>query len=900
MKSKLFSIAALSLGLCLAAAIGRGEATTTSCSTIYQDAAWAISTCPDDPRIPATMTVWLDGVEQSEPAARIEIAHPTDDGTSRPTVVVLYASGFVRLKPNADPTPAIPFGISAVLGPAYWAGGVYHHNPTLESVHMTTAWLPNGPLRLTITGTNGIFAVGYKVTMPPPSDNLTRWHIAQTYTATTTISIDADRLVDHEGFKLAQFSSMFINQAGSCDGGDGGCHDADGARYIAAGGAHRQVAFADVESGWVFSSTSALEDVWLDILHSDDQGWQGNTPNVRIALDALPEAGTITPQGWISATTDPNQDNVGLWLHDDGVTGWNAGQSASTSYWILAQDDPPEPWADLGLRTGLTFLDFESSADCFFVHDHGQTVTGTVDTILGYTDTALQLSYNLGSTDRNWAQIRCNFDPPLDLSAYDHLRFDWRGDPDAANSLEVGLIDQLGTTERIFGRGYHHVTHRDWWGQLVVPFHFLGPWTEGTTFDPTQVVAFILSVVKDGLDDAGGTGRIAIDNLNAYNVVSRAVPTDFSTATTNTVAATSAAQWLTSQQQVAGLLKSWAEESTCVAHTYDQALTLIVFSHEGMWTQADATVAGLVQAQNLDGSWFKSYDCDNSSLSCVHCHKWEGDIAWAVYALSRYLALGGTYPQARTAMEDGAAWLATRLAPNGCPVIDHTEGTIDAWWALQAAGLNYRDGADQLKNCLLTYYWDATMGRFKGGRDWQQPYLDNQTWGSAFLQSIGREEDARRALSYAYQVLRLPARGGQIFGLDGQGGPWSVWNEGSGQYAAVAGEGADDLVRELLAQQRADGAVPGSPGDFTGGGVWTTRWYGVAPTAWLYFALSPSEPFRETTWTWLPLVLKNYPWSRVSSYWLHTRGVDDGTQKQLRATHLRTLPRHLCPPHRRQ
>jgi len=859
MKIRLFSITvALLLGLCLTVAFARGQAAPASCSPIYQDAAWTISSCPTDPSVPATMAVWLDGVAQPEPVARLEIAHLTDDGVDWPTVAVLYASGYVRLKPNADPMPPIPFGTSVVLGPAYWSGGIYHHNPTLESVYVATGLLPNGPLRLKITGTNGDLTVAYEVTMPPPSDNLTRWHVSQVYTATTAITLDAGRLANHEGVKLAQFSSMFVNQAASCDREGGGCHDADGARYIATDGVRRQVAFADVGGGWVFSSTNALGDVWLDALHGDDQGWQGNTPNVRLALDALPAAETITPQGWISPTTDPNQDNVGLWLHDDGVTGWSAGQSASTGYWILAQDDPLAPWADLGLRTGLTFLDFEDSANCFFVHDSGQTTTGTVGTIAGYTDTALQLHYDLGSAERNWAQVRCNFEPPLDLSAYDHLRFDWRGDPGAANSLEVGLIDQVGTTQRIFGRGYHHVAHRDWWGQLVVPFNFLSPWVEDATFDPSRVVAFILSVVKDGPDDSGGMGRIAIDNLSAYNVVSRTIPADFSPTMTHTVAATSAAQWLASQQQETGLLKSWAEEPTCAAHTYDQTLALIVFSHEGMWTQADALVRALAQAQNDDGSWFKSYDCDDSNLPCVHCHKWEGDIAWAIYALSRYIALGGTHPQARTAMNDGAVWLATRLGSDGCLVIDHTEGTIDAWWALQAAGPGYRDEANQLRDCLLTCYWDDAMGRFKGGRNWQQPYLDNQTWGSAFLRAVGREEDARWALSYAYQVLRLPARGGQLFGFDGQGGPWSVWNEGSGQYVAAGGEKADVFVRELLTQQQPDGALPSSPDDFAGGGVWTTRWHGVAPTVWLYFALNPPEPFRATTWVWLPLVLRSH------------------------------------------
>ncbi|RLC67971.1 MAG: hypothetical protein DRI48_00870 [Chloroflexi bacterium] len=859
MKGRSFYIAALFLGLFLTTLVALGRTTPTDdCTPIYQDVAWTISTCPDDPSVPATMTVWLNGTEQPDLAARLEFAHLTADGVSRPTVAVLYSSAFVRLKQNADPAPAIPFGTSVVLGPAYWAGGVYHHSPTLDNVSITTDWLPSGPLRLAISGTNADFEVGYEVTLPSPSDELTRWHVAQYYTATAPISLDSGRLDSHEGFRLAQFSSMFINQSGSCGGGDGGCHDSDGARYIAADGTRRQVAFADVDGGWMFSSTATLGDVWLDALHSDDQSWQGNTPNLRLALDAVPEAGTVTPQGWISPTADPDQDNVGLWLHDDSVTAWSAGQSDSVGYWILAQDDPPEPWAELGLRTGLTFLDFEGSADCFFVHDPGQETTGSVYTIAGYTDTALELSYDLGSANHNWAQVRCDFEPPLDLSAYDHLRFDWRGDPEAANSLEVGLIDQAGTVQRIFARGYHHDTHRGCWGQLVIPFNFLPPWTTATTFDSTHVVAFMLSVVNDG-DDVGGAGRIAIDNLNAYNVVSRTIATDFSTPVTNTTATARAVQWLASQQQqTTGLLKSWAEESTCTAHIYDQALALIVFSHEGLWPQADAIVTSLGQAQNADGTWYKSYDCNNGNLPCVHCHKWEGDIAWAIYALSRYQVQGGALPQTGAVMDQAASWLTDRVAPDGCLEIDHTEGTIDAWWALQVAGPNYRDEAKQLKDCLLTEYWDEKMGRFKGGRDWRQPYLDNQTWGAAFLRAIGREEDARRALSYAYETLRLPARGGQLFGFDGQAGPWAVWNEGTEQYVAAGGAEADDFARELVSQQRRDGAQSGSPDNFAGGGVWTTRWHGIAPTAWLYFALTPGEPFPEEHRVWLPLVLRNH------------------------------------------
>jgi hypothetical protein len=834
----------------------------SDCSIIYAPGnGWIIDLCAADPSIPVPMDVLLDGNSQGQ-AALVRIYHRSQSDPGSPQVAVIYASGFIRLKQNADPTPPIPFGSSFVLGPAYWSDTpAYHHNPQLYQLAVDTTWLPTGPLRMWAKGSNHDFDVAYELTLPPPRDHQTRLYVTQVYTATASITIDPSRRVESQGFKLVQISSMFINEAGTCDGGDTGCHDSDGARFIGGDLARHQVAFADVvPPSFVFSPTLPLGSTWLDALHSDDESWQGNTPNVRVALDALPDSHTVTPQGWISATVYPTNDNANLWLHDDGPASqsWASGQSDQVSYWLLAQDDPPEPWADLGLRSGQTFLDFESNHNCTFVKHAGQPTTGELKTIASYSDTALELAYDLGSGDGNWVQIRCNFDPPLDLSLYDHLRLEWRGDPDTANSLEVGLINPGDSQEHIFARSYPHVTHHYWWGQLIIPFTFLHPWTEETSFDPSRVSALFVSVVKGSAEDTGGSGSVAIDNVGAYSVVSRAIPATFGMVSANTIAATATANWLAAQQQPTGLLKSWQEESSCVAHTYDQALALIVFSHRGMWTQADALVEALLETQNQDGSWFKSYDCSAGDPPCVHCHKWEGDISWAIYALSRYAAMGGQHSQAGEAMSKGATWLTTRLASDGCMMIDHTEGTIDAWWALQAAGPDYRDGADGLKSCLLTWYWNATMGRFKGGKDRWQPYLDNQTWGGAFLRAIGREQDARRALSYAHEVLRLPAQGGQLFGLDGQGGPWSVWNEGMGQYVAVGGDEADDFLQELLAQQRRDGAMPNSPDDFTGGGVWTCRWHGVAPTAWLYFALSSGEPFHSTTWMWLPLVLKDH------------------------------------------
>lgn len=835
----------------LAASLGSPRtvhADPSGCSVIYNGGnGWVIDLCTTDPAVTTKMTVLVDGVSKGK-AALVRIYHKSESDPGTPQVAVIYSSGYIRLKQNPDPSPSIPFGTSFILGPAYWNGAQYYHNPQLNRLEIDTTWLPHSPLRMKAVGKNQDFKVTYNMELPPPHDRQTRLHVDQIYTATANVNVPAIKRQEKQGFKLVQFSSMYIKDGSPCDGGYTDCHDSNDIRFIASDLNRRQRDFSGVNPpGFIMTAPRPLSTTWLDVLHKDDVSWHsqtgagtsGNTPNVRIALDELPTTYTITPQGYITPTTNPNDDNVNVWLHDDRASSrtWTPGKKDRIGYWLLAQDNPPDPWEDLDLRKGDTFLDFNGPHNCRLVNSPG--TTGKVIAGNGYEDRSLRLQYDLGSADGNWVQARCDFSPPLDLSEYDHLRFEWLGRLNAANSLEVGLID---SSDHIFARGYHHVTHHDWWGQLIIPFKFLQAWTPGTQFDPSQVSAFFVSVVKDKVDDVGGQGILYLDNLGAFNVRLRDVPGSFETVEANPVAAEAAAGWLASQQRPkTGLLRSWEKDPVCWAYTYDQALALIVFSKQGLWDRANALAKRLVAVQNSDGSWNQRRDCDTLAIP-GDSKKWEGDIAWAIYALRRYKDLGGKYP-VEDAIRKGANWLAKRINPkNGCLVINHTEATIDAWWAFQAAGPKHVNNANKIKNCLLKYYWDPQMGRFKGGRNWWQPYLDNQTWGAAFLKAIGQPAKARRALSYARNVLVLPAQEGQLFGFDGQAGPWSVWNEGTAQYAAVGGEGANDFLSEVLAQQRKDGAVPGSPDNFSGGGVWTTRWVGVAPTAWLYNALS-DEPF---------------------------------------------------------
>ena len=147
----------------------------------------------------------------------------------------------------------------------------------------------------------------------------------------------------HEGFKLVQFSSMFINEDG--------IHDSNAARYM--GETLVEQAFRNLTPlSHIFDNPEPLSQLWLDLLHVDDDSWHfdeekeisGNTPNLRITLDDRYEGAILVPQGWINKTSDPKEDNVGLWIHDDGNASlsWRKGQEGQVGYWLLAQDNPPE------------------------------------------------------------------------------------------------------------------------------------------------------------------------------------------------------------------------------------------------------------------------------------------------------------------------------------------------------------------------------------------------------------------------------------------------------------------------------------------------------------------------------------------------------------------------------
>jgi hypothetical protein len=331
-----------------------GNAVNNDEIKIYEEHnGWAINASQVDPHVQPTMDVVIKGKSVGK-MAFIKIFHKSDNYDGAPEVAILYASGYIRLKQNADPKLTIPFGGSFVLGPAYngsnstYKDYKYNNSPQLDRLEIDTSQLPKLPLKMKALGSNRDFNVTYDIMMPMPTDQLTRLHVNQTYIANDNITINKTAKQKHEGFKLVQFSSMFINENATCDLGKKDCHDTNAARYM--GSKLVETAFKDLTlPSFIFDNPQNLSQPWLDLLHLDNDSWHyngvnisGNTPNLRIILDEINEG--LIPQGWIRDTTNPNDDNVGLWIHDDGnaSTSWKKGQEGLIGYWLLAQDNSPE------------------------------------------------------------------------------------------------------------------------------------------------------------------------------------------------------------------------------------------------------------------------------------------------------------------------------------------------------------------------------------------------------------------------------------------------------------------------------------------------------------------------------------------------------------------------------
>ena len=483
--------------------------------------------------------------------------------------------------------------------------------------------------------------------------------------------------------------------------------------------------------------------------------------------------------------------------------------------------------------------------------------SGTIISVPGFIGNAIQLNWSIGTGD--WVQAKYTFSQPIDLSKKDIFGLSLKGSTSDLKNVDLMFADVNNVFYGAHFEGINNII--SWMKNLTLPkklfywYFQIRPDTIPLSIDWSQINRFFVVVKRPPtLNPLVKTGQLTIDHLQADRAAAWERQQQFEQITyQDTTARNKAVQYILNQQRITGLCLSWKEEPSPKAWLYDQALALIVLTHEGMWfngvpqnqpaLSAQAMVNFITAKQKIDGHWPRGWNPDSGTELADDL--WVGDQAWWIIALTQFAEKAGDANSLISA-QNGAQWLSSRINQNGS-LVPSTEGNVDAWWAFISTDLFAE--ANSLQSYLMNKVWDSEMRYWWRGLindSIPDPVIamDCATWMSEFAKSkyVQRPDMALDALRFIRRTLITTDTGESNCGFDGMG-PLSIWCEGTAQYIACGGEGAEQFLAELLSLQREDGGMPGST-DSLGSNAfgWLSNWTGLSSTAWLYFALTRS-PF---------------------------------------------------------
>jgi len=506
---------------------------------------------------------------------------------------------------------------------------------------------------------------------------------------------------------------------------------------------------------------------------------------------------------------------------------------------------PPIPTWSLPAWSGQTLAACEDLSGWSVEKDTGSL--GSLALVDGLQGKAIELTWDIGSGQ--WVQARCDFSAPLDLSAKDLFGLSLRGSASEARRVSVMFRDADGV---FFGAdldGINPISR--WMINLPLPkrlfYHYFSVGTPNTQIDWSRISGLFIAVKAISAADSGGSGRLAIDQIQADAAGLWTAAANFEPILPHARASQFACAYLQAQQQESGLLQSWKEEASPRGYLYDEALGLLVLSREGVWVNqtavndaaqaADRLAGFLIAQQKADGHWARAWNPHSGQQ--LTDDGWVGDQAWGALAMKEYSLKSGSAGAALKA-EACAQWLISQMDASG-KIAPSTEGTLDTFWALTST--HHGTEAGRVRDYLLGTVWDADLHTFwRGYGTSPDPVvaMDCASWASFFLRhpAVQHPEMGREALSFVRRTLLTTNHDGTLQGFDGMG-PVSLWAEGTGQYVCAGGPDAAYFRDVLLSLQRPDGGMPGSTEDWSSTAYgWLSTYTGVAPTAWLYFALT--------------------------------------------------------------
>lgn len=220
---------------------------------------------------PASAQGWSVEVSSSE----MEIFYGTR-GNYAEMMAMDLTSSYYRLNTG----PGCGWGTSVILWPSYWSNNqLYQGGPVA-----TENWSKAGSdLVLYVTGTVGGLTCSAKMQLSPPvgkSFSVTVWE-----SNTGNVTIDPR---PNEAFKPVMLSSM-----------NEGPTSWDSYNVLTSAGLNWYPS-----SGWINKGPS----VTGFQVTGGNSSWKTNAPTMTVTMDS---ARPVT--GWVTPSTDPNDDNVGVW-----------------------------------------------------------------------------------------------------------------------------------------------------------------------------------------------------------------------------------------------------------------------------------------------------------------------------------------------------------------------------------------------------------------------------------------------------------------------------------------------------------------------------------------------------------------------------------------------------------
>jgi hypothetical protein len=216
-------------------------------------------------------------------------------------------SGYLRMVYSRD----VQWGSSVILLPSFWSGGQYYQGAPISA----SAVQEGSDLVVTIHSVLGGLDVSGTIRFVPPG--------ASGLKARVSMQTTGHLLVDSrpgEAFKPVMLASMHISDT---------LWDASAA-FVGENTICPIPVF-----GWILQPPVLANRFGL--LGGTSQ-WKTNAPTLEVRFD-----GDLQVTGWVTPTSDPNQDNVGYWgASDTALSSWN--------YEVIARPDFVWPLPFLGSR----------------------------------------------------------------------------------------------------------------------------------------------------------------------------------------------------------------------------------------------------------------------------------------------------------------------------------------------------------------------------------------------------------------------------------------------------------------------------------------------------------------------------------------------------------------------